>query len=111
MEQASHFPGVFGVLRLMEDHIADPLSLKQVALLAGLNNRQFQRQIQADPDHADAWRSWSRIEVRSTGPGMRSTASSSRVATRPGILRPVGAPSNEVAQGMEPVIGTDAHPA
>lgn len=32
-------------------------------------------------------------------------------ATRPGILRPVGAPSNEVAQGMEPVIGTDAHPA
>ncbi len=48
MEKASHHPGVFGALRLMEDHIADPLPLEQLALLAGLSSRQLQRQFQTD---------------------------------------------------------------
>ena len=48
MDQASYRPGVFGALRLMEDHIADPLSLEQLARLAGLSSRQLQRQFHAD---------------------------------------------------------------
>lgn len=48
VEQASHRPGVFGTLRLMEDRIADPLSLKDLARLVGLSSRQLQRQFQDD---------------------------------------------------------------
>jgi transcriptional regulator GlxA family with amidase domain len=48
MEQSSHRTGVFAALRLMEDHIADPLPLKHLARLAGLSSRQLQRQFQGD---------------------------------------------------------------
>lgn len=48
LEQASYHPSVFSALRLMEDHIADPLPLAQIARLCGLSARQLQRQFQAD---------------------------------------------------------------
>jgi transcriptional regulator GlxA family with amidase domain len=36
-------PVVLGALDLMENHIADPLSFKQIAMLAGVSQRQLQR--------------------------------------------------------------------
>lgn len=39
---------VAAAIRLMEDHIADPLSLAQLARLSGVSTRQLQRHFQAD---------------------------------------------------------------
>lgn len=39
---------VAAAIRLMEDHIADPLTLSQLARLAGVSTRQLQRHFQAD---------------------------------------------------------------
>lgn len=49
-EENSLLPAVFGTIRLMEDHIADPLPLEQLARLAGLSSRQLQRQFHQDID-------------------------------------------------------------
>lgn len=48
VEEISLLPAVFGAIRLMEDHIADPLPLEHLARLAGLSSRQLQRQFRQD---------------------------------------------------------------
>ncbi|WP_370584764.1 GlxA family transcriptional regulator [Paracoccus sp. IB05] len=46
--EARVLPAVFAATRLMEDHIADPLPLEQLARLSGLSSRQLQRQFRRD---------------------------------------------------------------
>lgn len=48
MAEGHVLPAVFVATRLMEDHIADPLPLEQLARLSGLSTRQLQRQFQRD---------------------------------------------------------------
>lgn len=46
--EARLHPAVSNALRLMEDHIADPLSADQIARLTGISTRQLQRYFHAD---------------------------------------------------------------
>lgn len=46
--QGSLQPPVAHALRLMDDHIADPLTLDQIARLSGISGRQLQRRFLAD---------------------------------------------------------------
>ncbi|GGE62068.1 GlxA family transcriptional regulator [Actibacterium pelagium] len=47
-EETSLHPVVGNVLRLMDDHIADPLSVEQLARLSGVSARQLQRYFHED---------------------------------------------------------------
>lgn len=48
VDETNLLPSVFGAIRLMEDHIADPIPLEQLARLSGLSSRQLQRQFRKD---------------------------------------------------------------
>ena len=47
-DEAQLHPSVSHAVRLMQDHIADPLSLDQIALLSDISPRQLQRHFLAD---------------------------------------------------------------